>query len=126
MYGNVNHFISPLIYTYTYVYIHIKRQPPRGTKKSIKKKHKKEGKFARGKRLRRFSPRPIKRRFPFLSLFFFLLYFDTYTTNLPPVFFLPDFIVSAAFILLYLPIYTMYDLSHSLWKESYYIHITIL
>lgn len=36
--------------------------------------HNKEGKFARGKRLRRFSPRrPIKRRFPFLSFFYHIL-----------------------------------------------------
>lgn len=48
-------------------------------KKVNKKEHKKEGKFARGKRLQRFSPRPIKRRFPFL-----FYYFATYTTNLSP------------------------------------------
>lgn len=35
--------------------------------------HNKEGKFARGKRLRRFSPRrPIKRRFPLLFFYYIL------------------------------------------------------
>lgn len=58
------------------------RQPPRGTKKSIKK-HKKRVNPSEGNVYdARFSPRPIKRRFPFL----FFYYFDTYTTNLPPVF----------------------------------------
>lgn len=94
MQDDVNHFISPRIHIRIYkatTFMWYKKVNKKKKKKNIQK----EGKIARGKRLRRFSPQPIKRRFPFLPFIFY--YFDTYTTNLPSVFPLA-FIVSAGYL----------------------------